>query len=69
VLELLAVVPFLCAVSALFHELAHSKLLHDMAPGAIPVALGASKLIVLGFSQNTGKTDSTSHYFLLIPFL
>ena len=28
VLELLAVVPFLCAVPALFHELAHSTLLH-----------------------------------------
>src|SRR5271155_3651753 len=45
VLELLAVVPFLCAVPALFHELAHSRLLHDMAPGAIPVALGASELL------------------------
>ena len=28
VLELLAVVPFLCAIPALFHELAHSTLLH-----------------------------------------
>ncbi len=28
VIELLAVVPFLCAVPALFHELAHSTLLH-----------------------------------------
>src|SRR5271154_4786237 len=28
VLELLAVVPFLCAVPPLFHELAHSRLLH-----------------------------------------
>lgn len=45
VLELLAVVPFLCAVPTLFHELAHSRLLHDMAPGAIPVALGASELL------------------------
>jgi hypothetical protein len=45
VLELLAVVPFLCAVPALFHELAHSKLLHDMAPNSIPVDLGASELL------------------------
>jgi hypothetical protein len=45
VLELLAVVPFLAAIPALFHELADSKLLHDMAPGAIPVALGASELL------------------------
>src|SRR5271167_219757 len=35
VLELLAVVPFLCAVPALFHELAHSTLLHTLAPGAV----------------------------------
>ena len=37
VLELLAVVPFLCAVPALFHELAHSTLLHARAPDAIEV--------------------------------
>jgi hypothetical protein len=45
VLELLAVVPFLCAVPALFHELAHSTLLHSMAPGAVDVTLGASELL------------------------
>jgi hypothetical protein len=47
VLELLAVVPFLCALPALFHELAHSTLLHARAPGgpAIDVALGASELL------------------------
>jgi len=45
VLELLAVVPFLCAVPALFHELAHSTLLHASAPGAIDVNLGASELL------------------------
>lgn len=45
VLELLAVVPFLCAVPALFHELAHSRLLHDLAPGIVDVTLGASELL------------------------
>src|SRR5271169_745282 len=34
VLELLAVVPFLCAVPALFHDLANSALLHEKVPGA-----------------------------------
>lgn len=45
VLELLAVVPFLAAIPALFHELAHSNLLHSHAPGAIDVSLGASELL------------------------
>jgi hypothetical protein len=45
VLELLAVVPFLAAVPALFHELAHSTLLHASAPGAVDVSLGASELL------------------------
>jgi hypothetical protein len=45
VLELLAVVPFLCALPSLFHELAHSALLHARAPGAVDVALGASELL------------------------
>ena len=45
VLELLAVVPFLCAVPSLFHELAHSTLLHATAPGAVDVSLGASELL------------------------
>lgn len=45
VLELLAVVPVLCAVPTLFHELAHSTLLHTRAPGAVDVALGASELL------------------------
>ena len=44
-LELLAAVPFLCAVPALFHELAHSTLLHARAPGAVDVSLGASELL------------------------
>jgi hypothetical protein len=45
VLELLAVVPFLCAVPALFHELASSTLLHARAPDAVNVSLGASELL------------------------
>jgi hypothetical protein len=45
VLELLAVVPLLCAMPSLFHELAHSRLLHDAAPGSVSVALGASELM------------------------
>src|SRR5271170_663473 len=45
VIELLGVVPFLCAVPALFHELAHSALLHSRGLGAVDVALGASELL------------------------
>ncbi len=45
VLELLAVVPFLCAVPSLFHELANSRLLHDLAPGAVDLSLGPSELL------------------------
>jgi hypothetical protein len=45
VLELLAVVPFLSAVPALFHELAHSRLLHDMVPSSVDVSLGPSELL------------------------
>jgi hypothetical protein len=45
VIELLGAVPFLCAVPGLFHELAHSALLHSKAPGAVDVVLGASELL------------------------
>ncbi len=45
VLELLAVVPFLAAIPALFHELAHSTLLHTHAPDAVDIALGASEML------------------------
>jgi hypothetical protein len=38
-------VPFLTAIPALFHELAHSTLLHSKAPGAVDIALGASELL------------------------
>ncbi len=45
VLELLALVAFLAAIPELFHELAHSSLLHAHAPGAVDIALGASELL------------------------
>jgi len=45
VLELLAVVPFLAAIPSLFHEFAHSTLLHSHAPGAVDIALGASEML------------------------
>ncbi len=45
VLELLAAVPFLCAVPPLFHQLASSTLLHAKAPDAINITLGASELL------------------------
>ena len=45
VLELLCAVPFLTAVPSLFHQLATSKLVHDTAPGAVAVSLGASELL------------------------
>ncbi len=45
VIELLAVVPFLCAVPTLFHELANSTLLHARAPSAVDVALGPSEML------------------------
>ena len=45
VLELLAVVPLMCAIPALFHQLAHSRLLHAVAPGALDISLGASEML------------------------
>jgi hypothetical protein len=45
VLELLAAVPLLCAIPSLFHQLAHSRLLHAVAPGTIDITLGASELL------------------------
>ena len=45
VIELLSVVPFLSAVPALFHELAHSALLHSRGLDAVDVTLGASELL------------------------
>jgi hypothetical protein len=73
VLELLAVVPFLDAIPALFHELAHSTLLHTHAPGAVDVALGASELLpmvaILPFMlyqlAGFGTLDHQYRHFLL----
>lgn len=45
IMELLCVVPFLCAVPPLFHQLANSELLHVKAPGAEDVSLGVSELL------------------------
>jgi hypothetical protein len=44
VLELLAVVPLLCAIPGLFHELAHSRLLHATT-STVDITLGASELL------------------------
>ncbi len=45
VMELLAVVPLLSAIPSLFHQLAHSRLLHAVAPGSVDITLGASELL------------------------
>ncbi len=45
VIEFLSVVPFLCALPPLFHQLANSTLLHVHAPGAADLSLGASEFI------------------------
>jgi hypothetical protein len=68
VIELLGVVPFLCAVPALFHELAHSALLHSKAPGAVDVILGASELLpavaILPFMLYQLAGFGTMHFVL-----
>jgi hypothetical protein len=45
ILEFLSVVPFICALPPLFHQLANSTLLHSAAPGAVDLSLGLSELI------------------------
>jgi hypothetical protein len=71
VLELLAVVPFLSAIPALFHELATSNLLHSHAPGAVDVALGASELLpmiaILPFLLYQLSGFGTLHYVVSKP--
>ncbi len=66
VLELVAVVPFLCAIPSLFHELAHSTLLHAKAPGTVDIALGASELLpmvaILPFLLYQLSGFGTLHY-------
>jgi len=68
VLELLAVVPFLCAIPQLFHELAHSTLLHAKAPETVDIALGASELLpmvaILPFLLYQLSGFGTLHYVM-----
>ncbi len=68
VIELLGVVPFLCAVPSLFHELAHSTLLHSRALGAVDVTLGASELLpavaILPFMLYQLSGFGTMHFFV-----
>lgn len=71
VLELLSAVPFLCAVPALFHELANSTLLHAHAPGAVDVTLGASELLpavaILPFMLYQLSGFGTLHFVVSKP--
>ncbi len=71
VMELLAVVPFLCAVPALFHELANSTLLHTKAPSAVDVSLGPSELLpavsILPFMLYQLAGFGTLHYVVPRP--
>ncbi len=71
VLELLAAVPFLCAVPALFHELANSTLLHAHAPGAVDINLGASELLpavaILPFMLYQLSGFGTLHFVVSKP--
>jgi len=71
VLELLAVVPLMCAIPALFHQLAHSRLLHAVAPATIDVTLGASELLpmvaILPFMLYQLAGFGTLHYVVPKP--
>jgi hypothetical protein len=71
VLELLAVVPFLAAVPALFHELANSTLLHAKAVGAVDISLGASEMLpmvaILPFMIYQLAGFGTLHYLVSKP--
>ena len=66
VLELLGVVPFLCAVPSLFHELATSTLLHTAAPAQVEISLGPSELLpamaVIPFAVYQLTGYGTLHY-------
>jgi len=66
VIELLSVVPLLSAMPGLFHELAHSTLLHTKAPGAVDVTLGMSELLpamaILPFMLYQLAGFGTLHY-------
>ena len=70
VLELLATVPFLCAVPPLFHELAHSALLHSsaVAQNVIESSIGPSELLpavaILPFMLYQLAGFGTLHYIV-----
>jgi hypothetical protein len=68
VIELLSVVPFIAAVPALFHELAHSTLLHSRALGAVDITLGASELLpamaIIPFMLYQLAGFGTMHFFV-----
>jgi hypothetical protein len=68
VIELLCVVPFIAAVPALFHELAHSTLLHSRALGAVDITLGASELLpavaIIPFMLYQLAGFGTMHFFV-----
>ncbi|MGV0975108.1 MAG: hypothetical protein ACOYBO_04170 [Azonexus sp.] len=68
ILEFLSVVPFLCALPPLFHQLANSNLLHTKAPGAVDLSLGVSELIpafaVLTFMLYQLSGFGTLHYIV-----
>ena len=71
IIELLAVVPFLCAVPSLFHQLANSTLLHTPAASAVSVTLGASELLpavaILPFMLYQLAGFGTLHYVVPKP--
>ena len=71
ILELLSAVPFLCAVPALFHELANSKLLHAVATDTVTVSLGASELLpavaILPFMLYQLSGFGTLHFIVSKP--
>ncbi len=68
VLELLSAVPFLCALPSLFHELAHSALLHSKVADTVDVSLGASELLpaiaILPFLLYQLAGFGTMHYIM-----
>jgi hypothetical protein len=72
VLELLSVVPILCAVPSLFHQLAHSALVHGKAASTVvEVPLGASELLpavaILPFMLYQLAGFGTLHYVVPKP--
>lgn len=71
IIELLAVVPLLCAMLSLFHELATSELLHAKAPNAVAVPLGLSELLpgmaILPFMLYQLAGFGTLHYIVPRP--